>query len=212
MLCHLPPDLSARYASLVGALAPSVERRLHPGVIANRVGPGPSTMLEPWPLARARLRRALRTIGRPGRGTIVVRSDVRECYASITRGSVADAVARLGAPDAVRALLAMLDRFHAYGGEGLPIGPEASAVLANAVLAAGDRAIAATGVPHVRWVDDVLIFATGRDDARRAFDAWRRSLEEVGLEANSAKTTIDTDPRWLGRWATSPLAPPSGVR
>ncbi len=40
---------------------------------------------------------------------------------------------------------------------GLPVGPEASAMLASAVLSDADDAIESEGVLHVRWVDDFLI-------------------------------------------------------
>ncbi len=212
LLCHLPPDLSTRYASLVGILAPAVERGLHPGVVANRLTTGPALAIEPWPLARARLRRALRAIGPATRAGTIVRSDVRDCYASIARGPVAMAVGALTDGATVRELLVTLDRIRGRGCAGLPIGPPGSAVLANVVLAQADRAIAATGVPHVRWVDDVLFFAASRGEAQRAFDAWRSALATAGLEPNLAKTAVGIEPGWLGRWVGSAVERPSDVR
>jgi len=76
----------------------------------------------------------------------------------------------------------------------LPIGPDPSAILANGILAVADREAAAAGCRPIRWVDDVVFAAAGPRSAQRAFDAWRRSLEGLGLEAHDGKT------RWaLGR-------------
>jgi hypothetical protein len=135
---------------------------------------------------------------------------VRACYASIAWTAVAAALPA-GDPGTPQ-LLRTLARIHARGAAGLPVGPPASGIVANAVLAAGDRAIAATGVPHIRWVDDVLIVADGPRQARRAFDAWRAALGRLGLEANPAKTAFGVDPGELPRWAGSGWGTPGSVR
>jgi hypothetical protein len=118
------------------------------------------------------------------RNDVVVVSDVRDCYGSIgERG-----LAALG-----------LDReFHRFlrgladaGVRGLPVGPDPSAILANAILSIADREAAAAGCRPIRWVDDVVFAAAGRRTAGRAFDAWRRALASFGLEAHDGKT------RWL---------------
>src|SRR5438105_14714952 len=94
----------------------------------------------------------------------------------------------------------MLRRFEAAGRRGLPVGPEPSAVLANAVLSAADRTIASQGVRHLRWVDDFTVAVPDRDAARRVLEAVRGSLIRFGLEASPEKTRIiDADglPLWL---------------
>jgi Reverse transcriptase (RNA-dependent DNA polymerase). len=90
----------------------------------------------------------------------------------------------------MRDLLALLARLQDEGVKGLPIGPEPSAVLANLVLAEGDRALREASAPHVRWVDDFVVFTEGRLHSIRAHDALRRSLGESGLELSEPKTAI----------------------
>jgi hypothetical protein len=142
-------------------------------------------------------------------GTTIVRADVLDCYATIDPAAVAAALPA-DDPSAAR-LVRTLSRIRARGGSGLPVGPVGSAVVANAVLAAADAAISAAGARHVRWVDDVLIVADGRRQARRALEAWRSALGRHGLEANPAKTAIGSDPARLPAWAGSPLGPTRGV-
>src|SRR4029450_374898 len=87
-------------------------------------------------------------------------ADVRRCYASMSPSIVGDALDRAGIPTAceVAGFLAGLERI---GVEGLPVGPDASAVLANAVLAQVDRLLREAGIEHLRWVDDVVLWGGG---------------------------------------------------
>jgi hypothetical protein len=202
--------LARPYASAVHGLAPTIERSLTAAVVTHRWTPPAFDVLEPWVDARRRLRRRLRDLGRPGRGTTIVRSDVRKCYPSIGIAAVAAAMPARDPRTAV--LLRTLARIQARGIHGLPVGPPASAIVANAVLGRGDRAIAASGARHLRWVDDVLIVADGPREARRALQAWRRALDEAGLEANPAKTSFDVDPRELPPWMGSAWSPAFDVR
>jgi hypothetical protein len=177
--------------------------------VANRAVARARDLVEPLPVARERLRRRLRAIGPPRPGWTFVRSDVRACYPSIDIPVVAAALP----PGEPRDLLVRtLGRIHARGGRGLPVGPPASAIVANAVLGAADRAIAGAGAWHLRWVDDVVIVADGRRQARSAFDAWRSALGSAGLEANPAKTAFDLDPGALPGWTGSALGAARDVR
>jgi hypothetical protein len=75
---------------------------------------------------------------------------------------------------------------------GLPIGPEPSAVLANAVLAEMDGAIRRAGARHLRWVDDVFLWGT-RADVRRALGALDDALSRAGLALHPEKTRVLAD-------------------
>ena len=80
------------------------------------------------------------------------------------------------------------------GVEGLPVGPHASAVLANAVLAQVDRTLRDAGVEHLRWVDDVVLSGV---DVAAALSVFRTALASIGLRANETKTRIVADARSL---------------
>jgi len=166
------------YRRLVAPLVPAIERSLGSIAFANRAGPG--ARLGPWRPARRAWGRVVRAAA-GGETEVIVVSDVRDCYGSM--GERALRVLGIGGE---------LDRFlrtlRDAGIRGLPIGPEPSAILANAILGIADREAEVAGCRPIRWVDDVAFAAAGRGTARRAFDAWRRTLEELGLEAHEGKT------------------------
>ena len=189
MLTVLDPVDDARFRSLVQRVAATIERALGPAVLGNRAAPGPGLALRPWHPAWRRLVGA--RAGLRARGAVLLRADVRQCYSSISDGAVHRALVRLGTHrDDATAIARELDRFHGAGVLGLPIGPEASAVLANAVLRDADLALEEAGCPHVRWVDDVWAAADTRARAERTLDRLRSALVRIGLEVNEGKTRV----------------------
>ena len=109
-------------------------------------------------------------------------SDVRDCYASIDPRALEGV--GIDDPD----LLGFLRGLEDAGVRGLPVGPPPSAILANAVLGFADRAVVEVAAVPIRWVDDVVLVGRDRLGAERAFDAWRRALASLGLEAHDGKT------------------------
>ena len=182
-LVRLDPRDQRTYRDLVLPLVPRIERSVGPLAFAARATSGGG--LRPWPAARAAWRRAIRrSMGASGR--VVIVSDVRDCYPSVGERAL-EAVA---CSDQLRTFLrGVADA----GVRGIPVGPDPSAILANGVLAYADRAAAAAGCRPIRWVDDVVMVAAGRRPVIRAFDAWRRALAELGLEAHDGKTRMFTD-------------------
>jgi hypothetical protein len=177
----------ATYRRLVERAAPAIERALSPGVLANRVA-APGLDLEDWRAARGRWRRAVSAVSGPG---VRLRLDVADCYAAIRPRVVADALAAVGAADHVDELVRLLHELAAAGIPGLPVGPSASAVLANAVLARVDATLDAADVPHVRWVDDVVVATRSRAHARRVVGEVDRGLASIGLRLQDAKTRLE---------------------
>ncbi|HEY8018111.1 MAG TPA: RNA-directed DNA polymerase [Actinomycetota bacterium] len=195
-LATLAPEAAAGYAASVAAVVPAIEHRLGPAVVADRARPGAdgTVRLAPWEPARRRWRT---TGGRRLEHTVraVVVADVLDCFASIGPAAVTRALADAGAsPEAIDRVVAWLHVLADDGVRGLPVGPAASAVLGNAVLAGLDEAIERHGVPHLRWVDDVIAFAPSRREARLALEGLRRSGAEIGLELHDRKTRIVDDP------------------
>ncbi|MGZ8629733.1 MAG: RNA-directed DNA polymerase [Actinomycetota bacterium] len=185
-----------RYDAAVLAVLPEVERALPPTVFANRAVAGRmrGPALERWLPARARYRRALAVAAAsPGRACFI--GDVSDCYGSIGPSVVGRALRSMGVePDRSRRVERLLSSFGARGVRGLPIGPGASAVLANAVLASVDDAVwRAAGARVFRWVDDVVVLTADRRSALAAASAYARSLDAIGLEPNPAKTRVVDD-------------------
>lgn len=211
-IASLAPQADAAYAAHVADVVPSIERRLAPGVIADRASArGAVVRLAPWRLARRRWTSvAMHGLGGPVRALVV--ADVRDCFASIGPCAVARALAEAGAhPASIERVVHHLRAFDDAGVRGLPIGPAASAALGNVVLARLDDALGRRGVPHLRWVDDVLAFAPSRREAGRCLDDLHRAAAGLGLRLHEGKTRIVVEPAearaLVGGW-NSPGAGP----
>jgi hypothetical protein len=168
----------------VTPLVGRIERALGAEVMANRTRPiSEGWRLAPWSQARAAWRRALRAALRDARrGDTFAVADVRDCYGSITPETIESLLGPEAAP-AVGFLRELRDR----GVRGLPIGPEPSAVLANAALARLDVVLRAAGVRHLRWVDDVVLWGS-RPALDRALAELHRVAARSGLDLHDRKT------------------------
>jgi hypothetical protein len=122
------------------------------------------------------------------RGTTFAVADVRACYPSIRPATLL----RVVGPAAAGAA-GLLRRFDDAGVRGLPIGPDPSAILANATLRPIDDALRRAGVRHLRWVDDVVLWGE-RADVVRALVALRGAAASLGLEVHDPKTRLLDDP------------------
>lgn len=184
-------------------MAERLEPRLDPRVMANRVLiEGGRWRLLPFRPAFSRARRAAERLRRGS--SALLRTDVASFYPSVLPGVLSSALIRTGTDrsDADRAA-ALVERWGSDGRPGLPIGPPASAVLANAVLRDLDGNLA--GLPFLRWVDDVLIGLRFPRAGALVVERIDESLDRLGLKRNEAKTAIldaSGPVRWLGR---SPL-------
>ena len=208
-LVVLHPSLDARYASLVASIAADVEGCLSPVVAANRlvgwsVDP-PRLRFRPWRDERSAFNARLARLA-TGSGCLVF-ADVRGCYRSIHPEAIGWALRAAGC-DAFESarLVSFLRGLEAIGIVGLPVGPEPSPVLANAVLAAVDRSLAAFGITHLRWVDDVVAVAAGPVEAERVIAIVRAALEPVGLKLNERKTRVVVGPCTLPADTTVSIA------
>jgi hypothetical protein len=187
-LTVLGPADDAAYRASVGPLVGRIERSLGPEVMAVRARPDDAGWtLAPWGPARATWRGTVRRAIFEAPGATFAAADVRDCYASISPQTIA---ALLG-PEGAQAV-ALLHRFHEGGVRGLPVGPEPSAVLANAALSRLDRAIRSAGVRHLRWVDDIVLWGPA-DEVRTAMATMRTAGEAIGLELHRGKTRIFED-------------------
>ena len=119
----------------------------------------------------------------------VMMIDVLDCYGSIRPRTVESALRRLRRGD-VAGVVRLLGRFEDAGVRGLPVGPDPSAILANAVLFGVDRALDRAGVRYVRWVDDVALASSDEASAGRALAAAIEALDALGLALNDRKTRV----------------------
>ena len=118
-------------------------------------------------------------------GSWLVRADVARFY-----GSVREPALRTALAGDVEGVLGVLRALWDDGVEGLPVGPEVSAILANAVLAGADDAIRRAGGAPIRWVDDWVIRVPDRRVAGSVLVALESALRDAGLGLNLAKTEV----------------------
>jgi hypothetical protein len=182
-------DRDARvWRELAGRIAGRVEDRLGGGVLANRtVGPGHRWRLAPVGLALRRARPAARSVA--GAAPFVLRTDVRAFYPSVD-ASVLYRSLRAATVDPDDADLAsdMVEAWASLGHAGLPVGPAASAVLANAVLAPVDAQL--PDVRWLRWVDDYLVGLASAPAGDVVLDRIDHALVRLGLRRSEAKTFL----------------------
>jgi hypothetical protein len=193
----LHPALAARYTALVSAVASRIEAGLSRSVAANRVAIAstdpPTLILRSFREERLAFGRRLTRLAR--RTPCLLFADVRDCYRSIQTDVISSSLRALGCDEATAgSVVTFLDALQDRGIEGLPIGPDPSAVLANAVLAEVDRALERVGVPHLRWVDDLVVGVEGSARATTVLVVIREALARVGLHLNDAKTRLVVDP------------------
>ena len=206
-LTVLGPTAAAEFAAAVSAVALPVELALGPDVHGGRVGSFEPLVVEPWREARARHRRVALD-GMVG-ASVALRLDVADCYRTIAAPRVGEALAEVGcAADAVGRVLGFLRRTAAAGVPGLPVGPEPSIVLANAVLHGLDRAVG-EGVRYLRWYDDLLILAPRIDLALRTEEALAAAAVRLGLRLHPGKRRIAVGPSAIRRLI---IAGPSASR
>ena len=198
-LAVLSPRDAAAWDRIGGALAGAVERILRPEIRANRArarSPSGWRLERHEPALDAARRAAARLMRHAG---VVVRTDVRSFYASVTPETLWRSLARTGAPGAARRAAGMLEDWGSGGHSGLPIGPRTSALLANAVLADADLALGT--LPFLRWVDDYLIAVPDERAAILALSRLDDALGRLELSRAPEKTLVEEGGRlrtWLG--------------
>ena len=175
-------------------IEPSLDRRVRANrTVAAAQGSSLSSTLRAARVEAAALSR---------RSHLVLRTDVRRFYPSVTPSAVHASLRMIGAePGLAREAAAMLDGWGSAGYAGLPIGPPASAIVANAVLAPVDSDLA--GVGFVRWVDDYAIGLRTRKQLPEVLDRLDRTLDRLGLKRSETKTLVlegGTPSRWLGTY------------
>jgi hypothetical protein len=71
---------------------------------------------------------------------------------------------------------------------GLPIGPEASAILGNAFLIPVDRMLISAGIQYVRWMDDYKLMCSNEAALRSIEESFDQFVFTQGLKRSIEKT------------------------
>ena len=127
-------------------------------------------------------------------GGSVVHTDVASFYPSIDLDILTLILNSCGASVwEITPILDLLTQLKSFPNmsSGLPIGPEASAVLATAALLPVDRALRREGFgTYLRWSDDFTVFTAHAPFA--AQEVIQSQLSLLGLTLNSGKTRVES--------------------
>ncbi len=124
------------------------------------------------------------------------RTDIRKYYPSIQLDLLQESLLMNGCdPQAVARIFAVLKfwrRFYGLGG--LPIGPEACAVLSNFFLRPIDDLMELAGAEYKRYGDDMLIFSRDRPMGEAVTEFLDDELRQLQLTRSVEKTEFFDDP------------------
>ncbi|MFZ2114472.1 MAG: RNA-directed DNA polymerase [Solirubrobacteraceae bacterium] len=122
---------------------------------------------------------------------VVVVADIAGYFENISMNLLASDLRRIECPSpAIKLISECLNVWAMSPDRGIPQGVMASDILAKLYLEAFDEHMRNEGLVHVRYTDDIRVFARTRAEARRALVAVTRAARERGLTLQSAKTQI----------------------
>lgn len=122
----------------------------------------------------------------------VLETDIAEFYGRISHDGLAQALRESRIPEArIESLQRFLGCFEAGQREGIPVGPAASHLLAEACLRRVDRMLLAKGCEFARYVDDFRVFSNDRRTAVSACYGLAEYLDaSYGLAVQNSKTVV----------------------
>lgn len=118
-------------------------------------------------------------------------TDISDFYNQIYLHRVRGALEEIGAGTAfAKGFEAFLMRLNTRASQGVPVGPAASIIIAEAVLIDVDHFIAHRGLEHVRYVDDFRIFADSEDRLKTVLEelvVYLHQQHRLGLASEKTK-------------------------
>ncbi len=191
---RLDPIDTLVYTALVHECSTSIEEIRVPkrrGVAcAYRIDPRPDGRLfadeTGWDLFQERCR----VLSGYKKYKYVVTADIADFYSQINHHRVCNVLEQAGvATRRARCMERLLGGWSALQSRGIPVGPQGSIVLAEAVLHDVDDHLMTKGYVHTRYVDDFRVFCTSYRQAREALhDLTKYLFHAHRLALQSAKT------------------------
>lgn len=132
-------------------------------------------------------------LGRAEKAEYVLSTDISDFYGRIYHHRLENALKLATKSQAVVGrIMVLLFKLSSGTSYGLPIGGNASRLLAELLLNRSDRLLLAHGVNFVRFVDDYYIFASSRQEAQSALVSLSEFLLIEGLTLSRTKTRLMT--------------------
>lgn len=146
-------------------------------------------------------REAAREKASGGAVSFVGVTDIADFYPRIYQHRLVNALEAASTPKErgyIRALEKMLSHFSEGRSYGIPVGPPASRLLGEAVLIDVDSTLTSFGINFIRYVDDVVIFASTAKEAEYGLRILGETLfTNHGLTLQTAKTKVLTAPDFV---------------
>lgn len=123
-----------------------------------------------------------------------LRVDVSDFYNQVSHHVVENQLIESGLPNqATQWILRLLKGVTANVSRGLPVGPHAAHLLAEASLIPVDNSLVSRGIVFCRFVDDIVVFVQSEAEARQALYHLAEILDkQQRLQLQRAKTRIFT--------------------
>ena len=145
----------------------------------------PSRIFEDWRTSYPRFRNAIMAALRRIPNGYHVCCDIKGFYDHVDHEILVRQIRRLVADDYVYRSIEQVVRSYEFQkgcGQGLPQGPAYARLLANLYLNDFDKAAARITPEYFRYVDDLVLVFTNREDAERGLENLARVLSELHLE------------------------------
>lgn len=124
----------------------------------------------------------------------VVRFDISDFYNRVYHHRLENAIVRLGADSVIKSrIMKILQDISNNDSYGLPVGGNASRILAELLLNSMDKMMINKRYRFFRYVDDYILFASSKEDAYQKLN-WcvEYMLRNWGLSLQKSKTQIQT--------------------
>jgi Reverse transcriptase (RNA-dependent DNA polymerase) len=124
--------------------------------------------------------------------SVLVNADIANFFPGISIGRLTATLHQHGVESWITDVLQIvLSEWTSQWPTGIPVGPTASYVLAEAALLNVDRRLESEGIDFIRYVDDYVLFAPNMVAAHHGLESLVASLTAEGLSLNGAKTSIE---------------------
>jgi hypothetical protein len=136
-------------------------------------------------------RQASKVLSESRRYSVKIVTDIANFYDRINLHKLENILTEIGCDrTAVGKLNRMLIQWSKQNSFGIPVGSDASRLLAEAMLINADRELSSNRIKFIRYVDDYRIFCTSQERAYEAMQILDAALRREGLFLNSGKTKL----------------------
>jgi hypothetical protein len=188
----IEPFETITYLALAILAAPAIEQRKVPAtdgiVFSHRFAPSRGFLFDRR-YNYTSFVEARRQFSR--RARFAVASDIAAFFPTLSPRLVRSSLERVGVAASLSDFITdLVDFWSRSPGVGLPVGPNASRIIAESALVPIDDTLRSKGVNFIRFVDDFCLFAQSEAEARRSLEMLQDTLQSYDLSLNASKTSI----------------------